>query len=260
MSGYIYASERFPCPLCRAKKDCRVRSETNAVYCHTHRDAYGAPSDYLWRGLSNNGVWGIWVHETDLGRGYDPDRPRHTPAPQKLPPTTTTGPSRFEKVHRDIQPAALRHGRGPGRSPGPARSRSPGTGPTGRTTNPNGIEQPWAWTLPEWGYDSRGNFLEVAIHLRYGDGTKWQSRQPGGRRRQAGRSTSPRSGTRAGPAPRCSSPRGRATRWLSGQWASPRSAGRTTWAVPESLPDGSPINSLWTAARSWYWPRTTSSR
>jgi hypothetical protein len=171
MSGYIYASERFPCPLCRAKKDCRVRSETNAVFCHTHRDAYGAPSDYLWRGLSNNGVWGIWVHESDLGRGYDPDRPRHTPAPQKLPPTTTTGPSRFEKVHRDIQPLPY----------GMAEALADHLGLPASIARhfsywqdheSQRVEQPWAWTLPEWGYDSRGNFLEVAIHLRYGDGTK----------------------------------------------------------------------------------------
>jgi hypothetical protein len=177
MSGYIYASERFPCPLCRAKKDCRVRSETNAVYCHTHRDAYGAPSDYLWRGLSNNGVWGIWVHESDLGRGYDPDRPRRTPAPRETPPHRHHRPVSVREGPSEHPAAALRHGRSPRRSPRPARIGGPSLVLLAGLRIPV-HPQPFAWTLPEWGYDSRGNFLEVAVHIRNPDGTKWSPGNP----------------------------------------------------------------------------------
>jgi hypothetical protein len=76
MSGFIYAGSRYACPVCGARKECRT-SPDHMHFCHTNQGGHADVPGYVYMGECQQGAFGMWMHEDDLGK----DRPHRDYTP-----------------------------------------------------------------------------------------------------------------------------------------------------------------------------------
>lgn len=174
MSAFRYVSASFPCPLCSKKADCRVNHD-GMVFCHTHRHNYGQHDNHVYCGESCN-IWGMWLPEH---LANDPDRQRGNYSRSSRPsapvrPTVSAEnvrASMYERLRRESLPCNPMHAEMLSSHLGLPASCADHMGFW--EDHQSGISPtPWGWTLPEYGFDDKGEFRPVCWMIRYGDGTK----------------------------------------------------------------------------------------
>ncbi|MBD2204997.1 hypothetical protein H6G33_22550 [Calothrix sp. FACHB-1219] len=74
-SQLIYSSHRKPCPICERTKDQDCRWNDDVVLCHTYIDKDAAISGYIYRGATDDGLWGQYfpiIEEPSNKKSYYP--------------------------------------------------------------------------------------------------------------------------------------------------------------------------------------------
>lgn len=180
MSGFRYVSASNPCPLCRAKTDCRTSGDL--IFCHTNRNTSDYVPGHVNVGQSKDGTWGLWLPEHIAN---DPDRPRHSRRDHShahsrtchhahARPTTNAAnliPTMFERLRDESTSPPYSMATSAAEHLGLPYSSSQHW-QFWEDLQSSTTPRSWGWTLPEWGFDDKGQFRPVSVLLRRGDGTK----------------------------------------------------------------------------------------
>ena len=65
MSQFTYSSQNNPCPICERVKDGDCRWNNEVVFCHSFIDEDAKVSGYVYRGSTDDGMWGQYFPETE---------------------------------------------------------------------------------------------------------------------------------------------------------------------------------------------------
>ncbi|MEO0356478.1 MAG: hypothetical protein AAF268_16780, partial [Cyanobacteria bacterium P01_A01_bin.3] len=74
MTQYTYSGRSRPCPICDRTKDQDCRWNDDVVFCHTYVDQAVEVAGYVYRGATNDGIWGQYF--TASTQSAKPTRPR----------------------------------------------------------------------------------------------------------------------------------------------------------------------------------------
>ncbi|ESA34122.1 bifunctional dna primase polymerase famiily protein [Leptolyngbya sp. Heron Island J] len=74
MAQYQYSGRSNPCPICDRTKDKDCRWNEEVVFCHSHIDQDAQVKGYVYRGATNDGLWGQYF--AAAAKPTKPVRPR----------------------------------------------------------------------------------------------------------------------------------------------------------------------------------------
>ncbi|MFG6104892.1 DUF3987 domain-containing protein [Leptothoe sp. EHU-05/26/07-4] len=74
MAQYQYSGRSNPCPICDRTKDKDCRWNEEVVFCHSHIDQDAQVNGYVYRGATNDGLWGQYF--AAAAQPTKPVRPR----------------------------------------------------------------------------------------------------------------------------------------------------------------------------------------